>query len=197
MEDLRVVFASNLIALRKQNEMSQLELGDRLNYSDKTISKWERAEGLPDVPTLKALSQIFNVSTDWLLEPHDNEWVPPVERINVRNIIHVAILGIWTAAILVFVILWLLDIRFWLIFAYALPVTFITLLVLNSVFYQGRHNMWITHGLVLSVFVAIYFAFYLNAGKDLWPLVFVAAPCHIITYLSFRIKKRGRKRRIK
>lgn len=190
MEDLKVVFASNLISIRKQYGMSQLELGEKLNYSDKTISKWERAEGLPDVITLKALADTFKVSTDWFLSPHDNEWIPPAEHINVKNIIHVAILGIWTAAILVFVILWLLNIKFWLIFAFALPVTFITLLVLNSVFYQGKHNMWITHGLLLSIFAVIYLIFYYESGTDIWPIVFVAVPCHIIIFLSFHIKKR-------
>ena len=190
MEDLRIIFASNLISIRKQNGMSQLELGEKLNYSDKTVSKWERAEGLPDVITLKAISEIFNVTTDWLLSPHDNEWAPPVERINVKNIIHVSVLGIWTAAILAFVILWILDIKYWLIFAFALPLTFITLLVLNSVFYQGKNNMWITHGLLLSIFTVIYLVFYYNQHLDLWPLIFVAVPCHIIVFLSFHIKKR-------
>ena len=190
MDDLKIIFASNLIAIRKQCGMSQLELGEKLNYSDKTISKWERAEGLPDVITLKAISEIFNVTTDWLLAPHDNEWVPPVEHINVKNIIHISVLGIWTAAILAFVILWIMDIKYWLIFAFALPLTFITLLVLNSVFYQGKNNMWITHGLLLSVFAVIYLVFYYGQHVDLWPLVFVAVPCHIIVFLSFHIKKR-------
>ena len=189
MEDLKVVFASNLIALRKQAGLSQLELGETLNYSDKTISKWERAEGLPDVVTLKALADYFKVSTDWLLSPHDNEWIPPAEHINVKNIIHISILGIWTIATLAFVILWLLDIKAWMIFAFALPVTLVTLLVLNSVFYQGKNNMWITHGLLLSIFIVIYLAFY-NHGADLWPLVFVAIPSHVIVFLAFHIKKR-------
>ena len=189
MEDLKVVFAANLIAIRKQQGISQLELGEVLNYSDKTISKWERAEGLPDVITLKALADYFSVSTDWFLTPHDNEWIPPKEHISVNHIITIAILGIWTAAILVFVILWLIDIKYWLIFSFALPASFITLLVLNSVFYRGKHNMWITHGLLLSIFLVIYFIF-LSGGKDIWPLIFVAIPCHTIVGLSFHIKKR-------
>jgi len=186
MEDLKVIFASNLIAVRKKNGMSQMELGEKLSYSDKTISKWERAEGLPDVVTLKALSEIFNVSTDWFLSPHDNQWVPPAERINLKNIVSISIIGIWTVATLAFIILWMLGIKLWLIFPCALPVTFIVWLILNSIFYRGRHNMWLTHCLLLSLFGVVYFLF----GRDLWPLVFVAVPCHTIVFLSFHIKKR-------
>ena len=48
MEDLKLIFASNLIRLRTSAGMKQSELGEQLNYSDKSISKWERAEALPD-----------------------------------------------------------------------------------------------------------------------------------------------------
>ena len=186
MEDLKVVFASNLIAVRKKSGMSQMELGEKLSYSDKTVSKWERAEGLPDVPTLKALSEIFSVSTDWLLSPHDNQWVPPTETINVKNIVSISIIGLWTASVLAFVILWILGHKLWIIFPATTPVMFVVWLVLNSIFFRGKNNMWLTHCLLLSLFVVVYFIF----GPEIWPLVFVAIPCHTIVFLSFHIKKR-------
>lgn len=190
MEDLKVTFASNLITLRKQFNMSQLELGEKLNYSDKTVSKWERAEGLPDVVTLKAISEIFSVSTDWLLTPHEEKWVPQPERLNANNVVSIALLGIWTLAILAFVILWTLDIKFWLIFVFALPIFFITWLVLNSVFYQGKHNMWLVHGLLLSIFAVVYFSLF---QYNIWELFIVAVPAHTIVCLSFHLKKRRKK----
>ena len=42
MEDLKVIFAQNLIALRKQMKLTQIELAEKINYSDKAVSKWER-----------------------------------------------------------------------------------------------------------------------------------------------------------
>ena len=53
MEDIKDIVAVNLTNLRKANKITQLELAEKLNYSDKAISKWERGESLPDVVTLK------------------------------------------------------------------------------------------------------------------------------------------------
>ena len=68
MEDLKAIFAENLSALRKKKGWTQLELAERLNYSDKAVSKWERGESLPDVTILKKISQLFEVTVDYLLE---------------------------------------------------------------------------------------------------------------------------------
>ena len=53
MEDLKQIFAENLSALRKKKGWTQMELAERLHYSDKAVSKWERGESLPDVVILK------------------------------------------------------------------------------------------------------------------------------------------------
>ena len=48
--------------------MTQAELAERLNYSDKAISKWERAESIPDIYILKRLADMFGVTVDWLIK---------------------------------------------------------------------------------------------------------------------------------
>ena len=75
MVDLKLVIASNIIRLRTEAGMTQSELGAKLNYSDKSISKWERAESLPDANVLKQMSEIFGVSMDYLFSTND-EWKP-------------------------------------------------------------------------------------------------------------------------
>ena len=74
--ELKLVAASNLIRLRTAKGLTQAELGAMLNYSDKTISKWERGEAIPDAYVLTRLSDIFSVSVDFLLSSHD-EWERP------------------------------------------------------------------------------------------------------------------------
>ena len=59
MDELKLIFASNLIRLRTAAGMTQAELGEQLNYSDKSISKWERGEAIPDAAVLKRMSEIF------------------------------------------------------------------------------------------------------------------------------------------
>lgn len=54
-------------ALRKENKMTQKQLADRMNISDKTISKWERGLGCPDVSLLHELSDILKVNIEKIL----------------------------------------------------------------------------------------------------------------------------------
>ena len=67
LAELKLVVASNLIKLRTGAGMTQAELGALLNYSDKTISKWERGEAIPDAFVLTKLAELFHVSVDNIL----------------------------------------------------------------------------------------------------------------------------------
>ena len=195
MDELKLITASNLIKLRTGAGLTQAELGSMLNYSDKTVSKWERAESLPDAFVLKQLASIFGVTVDYLLCAHDEwEWepAPEPERDNGAGfstgvVTLVAVTGIWTLAAFMFVIFWIIGSLQWIIFAAAVPVTVITLLVFNCVWRQGRDNVWIVAALVLSIFLLIYLTL---LKFNLWQLVFVLVPAEIIVFLSFRIKRR-------
>ncbi|HBD87056.1 MAG TPA: hypothetical protein DC001_06485, partial [Clostridiales bacterium] len=157
MDEARLAVASNLIRLRTDAGMTQAELGEKLNYSDKTISKWERAEAIPDAFVLKQIGELFHVSVDFLLRTHDQWEMPEGElqtggyKYSSAAITMVSITSIWTLAVLAFAVFWILGSIYWHIFAYAVPVSLITLLVLNSVFNEGKHNYYIVSALVLSV----------------------------------------------
>ncbi len=192
MDELKLITASNLIKLRTDAGMTQAELGSRLNYSDKTVSKWERAESVPDAFVLKQLGEIFGVSVDYLLSEHD-EWEHAPRQgqgkktsFSTGVVTLVSVMGIWTLAVFMFVIFWILGSLQWIIFAAAVPVTVITLLVFNCVWRQGRNNVWIVAALVLSVFLLIYLTL---LRFNLWQLFLVLIPAEIIVFLSFRIRR--------
>lgn len=54
--------------LRKEKEMTQAQLADKMNVTDKAVSKWERGLSCPDVGTLPRLAEIFGVSVDELMQ---------------------------------------------------------------------------------------------------------------------------------
>ena len=58
--------------LRKQNNLSQQDLANKLNVSNKTISKWECGNSVPDIEILNSLAKIFNVSIDKLVNEQDD-----------------------------------------------------------------------------------------------------------------------------
>ena len=53
--------------LRKANGMTQRDLADKLNVSDKTVSRWERDETAPDISLLPVIADLFGITTDELL----------------------------------------------------------------------------------------------------------------------------------
>ena len=191
MDDLKVITASNIINLRTAKGMTQAELGELLNYSDKSVSKWERAEAVPDAYVLKNMSEIFGVSVDYLLSSHDS-WERPesfkkAERNFHSKVITVLVIfGIWTLAFFIYIIGWLLEANWWLLFVYAVPVSLITFLVLNSVWEQGKNNRHIIYALVASIFITVYITF---RSYNPWQILLLLIPAELIVFLSFRIKK--------
>ena len=71
MDECRAAVAANLIRLRTAAGLTQSALGDKLNYSDKSVSKWERGDAAPDVFVMKQIADIYGVTVDYLLQPHE------------------------------------------------------------------------------------------------------------------------------
>ena len=197
MDERKATIASNLIKLRLAAGMTQAELGEKLNYSDKSISKWERGDVTTDVFVLIQIADIFGVDVDYLLKPH-NEIEPVIYNKPVNTATYttnmitlVTVLGIWTVALFVFVILWICGMVVGLVFVYAVPVSLVTLLVLNSVWNGGRKNRFIIAALVLSIIGTVYLTF---LSRNLWQLWLLAIPSLLLVFLGARIYRSAQKR---
>ena len=194
MEDLKRTVAANLVALRTGTGQTQAMLAQSLHYSDKAVSKWERAESLPDVAVLKELAARYGVTVDYLLTEHDGEVSLPEHenRISRQMITVVSVLGIWTLATLIYVIFWILGQNLWMLWLGVLPLTFIDLLVFNSLWNGGRYNRWIVGALVLSLFVLVYGCLH---RFHPWQIFLVTVPAELLVFLSFKIRRRTQKPR--
>ena len=194
MDDLKKVVAGNIIKLRTSMNLTQAQLGEKLNYSDKSISKWERGESVPDVFVLKTIADMAGVTVDYIITPHDPDEEVQIEaktpRYSRRFITLTVLAGIWALAVLVFVVLWLCGIFNWLVFIYAIPVSLITLLVLNSVWGDRSWNLYIISGLVWGIICSVY----LTAIKfNWWQLFLLGIPAQIIIIFAFSIRRRPKK----
>ena len=192
-EELKLITASNLINLRTAAGMTQAELGALLNYSDKTISKWERAEAIPDAFVLCRLSEIFGISVDDLLRSHD-EWKPiPTEEpeteevsYSTNRIIAMAVLIVWTLALTAFVALWLAHIIAWQVFVIALPVSILVYLIMICYFHKRKYLQHVIALFVLSIFVAAFLLSYPRYTP--WQLFLIAVPAEILVYLGCNLR---------
>ena len=198
LSELKLISASNIIKLRTGAGLTQAELGEKLNYSDKTISKWERGEAIPDAYVLTQMAEIFGVTVDYLLSSHD-AWESPEQQAarqeeagySVNMIIAISVLGVWTMALTIFVLLWLFDIILWETFIVALPVSILTYMVLICVFRRRQHLQFVIAAFVLSMFILLYFT--LPMQKP-WQLFLIAIPAEIIVFLSCNIRRRPGKK---
>ena len=71
MENIREIISQNITHLRKEKNLTQVELAKKINFSDKAISRWEKGEVVPDIETIYALSEIFEVPVSAILEKKD------------------------------------------------------------------------------------------------------------------------------
>lgn len=192
MEELKNIIADNLINLRKANKLTQLELAEKLNYSDKAISKWERGESLPDIVILKQLADMYNVGVDYIVSAHTDEdkakYKMPKPELNNKLIITLlACLSVWILATILYINFKVLfDHYYWMIWIWALPLTSIVLIVFSGIW--GKKSF-----VIASVSVLIWtliLATYLQLLKyNIWSLFLLGIPAQLATSLSGKIKR--------
>ncbi len=202
-EKLKLQLGANIAALRKRSGMTQAALAEQINFSDKAVSKWERGESFPDVPTLMELAQVFEVSVDDLLKDPDAlpENVGKVEQVmgkavertlrrkaDKRIIEKLCTLLVWFVALFVFVVLSSFEVpKSWLAFFYAVPTTCIVLLSLRSAWRDFRTNKWLITGIMWGSLISLYMSLLLLADLNLWRIFLLGIPGQIAIILWFRM----------
>jgi len=188
MEELKPIIARNIARLRQQAGMTQWELAEKLHYSDKAVSKWERGESIPDVGVLKQIADLFRVTVDSLLKadpaPPDAPSADGASLHTRRLVAAITMLGVAALAILMFIIL-----RTWLVPVYMLPAATIVWLVFNTLWFDRRRNrliisilMWVTLLCVCITFAAF--------GISQWETLLLGVPGQIIIWLCFQFSGR-------
>lgn len=212
MEDLKSIIAENITALRKGSSMTQIELAERLNYSDKAISKWERGESVPDITVLKTIADMFGVTVDYLLVrehisedqelseeeilKHEREEKKQEKKKRLKKthsiVAAMSVLLVWLIATLLFVIL---DaslngtLRHLLVFPYAVVASTIVWLVFNSMWFNKRRNYLIISIMIWAIAVAVHITV-LAGGHNLWQIYLLGIPGQIIIALWSIIGKK-------
>ena len=198
MNDIKTTVAKNISELRQKKGLTQLELAEKLNYSDKAVSKWERAESIPDVSVLLSIADLFGVSLDYLVrEDHGEslppELLPPKQTEYRRGVITaLSVLLVWLVTVAVFVTLSVFckgHAGLWLAFIYAVPVSAVVWLVLNSVWFNPMLNFLIVSVLMWSTILAIYLTL-LTAGHNIWMLYLLGIPGQLIILFWSAVRKR-------
>lgn len=192
MDDIRQTIADNILALRSDKGMTQLELAEVLNYSDKAVSKWERGESIPDVITLKAISDLFGVTVDYIITPHK-----PGEKRKGSNTVRnnhifitlISVVGVWILGTCVFSISSIVGEGLWISFVACVPVSCLVLMIFNSIWGRPKLNLLCISAFMWSFLLTIYLIFIVYTEANLWPLFFIGVPAQVAFSLGLGIRK--------
>ena len=202
-EKVKARIGSNIAYYRKKIGMTQAGLGEKLNYSDKAVSKWERGDSIPDVLTLMQIASLFEVTVDALLG--DVNALPEnpgkLERAmtqvsekalrrkaNKNIILALSTTLVWFVALLVFVILSTLNIAHsGLAFLYAVPANAIVLLSLRSAWRDFRWNKALISTIVWGSLASIYASIFAFVDFNAWKILLLGIPGQVAIFLWFRM----------
>ncbi|HEY8365253.1 MAG TPA: helix-turn-helix transcriptional regulator, partial [Haloplasmataceae bacterium] len=188
------LIAENLIYYRKANNLTQLQLAEKLNYSDKSISKWERGEGLPDIFVLHTICELFGITLNDLTR---KKKVKVRTHTRSRAFVTLVSIGIcWFIAIIAFVLLKILIPRFtysWLAFIYAIPISAIILIVFSGLWWNRIIMFLSTSVLTWTIPLSIYLSIHYN---NIWMLFYCAIPIQIILILWFILRYDHKKKNL-
>lgn len=198
MSELRFIVGKNIQTLRTTKGLTQQQLAEHLNYSDKTVSKWERGESLPDIVVLKMIADYFQVSLDYIVEethPVGSNHHSDTKAIYKRNCYIITASSIFMVVLVAGLLFGILEMLLpgtaypWLCYAYGIPAAMIVWLVFNSLWFNPRKNYIIVSLLVWSILMALFCTF-LVTGYKIWQVLLVGVPAQAIIYLWSRLRNK-------
>lgn len=203
-EEIAEIVANNLVSLRKDRGLTQGELAEKFNYSDKSISKWEHGELVPDLATLQNLADFYGVTIDYFTHKPTEDtkllYAKSKDDIILRNRIIVCclwVLGVWTIASVACGGILILHqentYSFWMPFIWAIPVSFLVLMAYARRFKLSAHLVAYRICFSWALLVAAYLEIGLHIENNLgWNLAFVfiiGIPLTFISLLMGRFSK--------
>ena len=191
--------ANNIKTLRQQFGLKQSELGEKIAYSDKTVSKWENGTSVPDIRALYAIAEVFGLKVDDLIKPDAAEKSVTLTKQEVKEnhaneiaMVCLSVLSAWMVATFIYFTVWFIKgISIWQLFVWAVCPSALMLYRFNRI---NANIKWV-NTLTLSIFLwSLIVALYLQLLKfHLWPLFFIGIPTQAMIVISTLFRKRKKR----
>ena len=179
-EELKSCVGGNIARLRRDAGWTQADLAEKLNYSDKAVSKWERAESMPDLLTLVQMAELFGTDVNQLLGTAQTPAEPAqqlsagkahrTKRIADKGVIQkLSSILVWFVALFIYTMLDSFDVPYgWMAFFFAIPVNAIVLLSLRSAWKVYTWNKLLVSAIMWGSLLCIFLMFHLTTKVNLW-----------------------------
>lgn len=198
-EQLRENIAKNIASLRKEKGMTQAELAEALNYSDKSVSKWERGDGIPDILVIHKIAELFGVTLNDIIS-EEIVVKKKGEKPHLTNRIIIPLLSVGLVFLvfsLVFAIMTIFEFnlpRTWLVFVLAIPVACIPLVVFAAIWWDLPQRFICVTALVWSTVLFLGLAF---ESEKILSVIITAGIFQVLVILWFIMRYRSKKRKEK
>lgn len=194
MENIKEIIAKNLVELRKGHKMTQQALAEKLNYTDKAISRWEHAETLPDIETLCRICDIYGVKFEYLLQkeqPKNRAKNPNIKKEGIGGKIIttlIAISTVWLIVTVLYALMWQKEP--WTLFIWALPATALVAGICNYFFFGSKIYRIISSSFfVWLTLLTVYIELLTRNSDNIWSIFIIGIPVQAILILFENIKK--------
>lgn len=199
MDNIKDTIKTNLVRLRKEKKMTQLELAEKINYSDKAISRWEKGEVTPDIETLDKLSKIYDVPIETFFAKTEKKFryfkLKKIEMGNKLAISLLAVLSVWIIALFYFIYMdFRDDTSAWTIFLWAIPVSCIVGIIFNAIWGKRIFLFVLVSLLIWTLITAFCVQMLINYNDFPWFVYIVGIPLQIGTILTSFISPRRHKK---
>lgn len=197
---LKSIIANNIAYFRKRSGLTQGKLAELINYSDKSVSKWERGDGMPDVMVLLKLAEVFDVTVnDLVSEDKPEEKVLPSRQRRHILIDIMSIILVWLVAAVAFVGLRVFAPEFdtaWICYILAIPASAIVHLVFACIWWNHTVQFFSISFVVWTCALGIQMVFhsYITAFSNISLIYICAAVLQVLAlawtlYRNFKKKK--------
>lgn len=187
-KDVKPIIAENLTMLRKKKGITQAELAERLDYSDKAVSRWEHGETLPDINVLCELCDFYGVTLDFLVQKGDGQIKEDTQsrKLLINNIIvcALAVSIVWLVATTIFIYGNTLKevSNFWIAFIWAIPMSCVAVLRLGREWLPRTAKMIIWSLFLWTLITAVVLHF---ISRGLWLFYVAGVPAQVIIILKY------------
>ena len=202
-QEVKNLVAQNMAVFRKKCGLTQSELADKLNYSDKSVSKWERAEGIPDFYVLTKMADIFGVGVgDFLLKEGQKaksvkEDIAPLSRRSKLVITALAVALVWlfaTVLYFVFSIVGMESLYLGLVYYCAIPVSAIVTTVFTMLWFPKLYSGISVAVLIWSLAFGTFFYIPLSAMKYVFAIAAALQVLEVLWYVFLWLRSRDKKK---
>lgn len=199
MENLEQIVAQNLTELRKSKKWTQAELAEKINYSDKSVSKWERGEALPDLNVLTQMADLFGVTLDFFVTENAaaerSDFESPKSALGFRiGVELLAVCAVWLVALSLFLFgSTTLQIKqIWMVLIWAVPASALVM-VIFSIRWKFRVCTIVFESILCwTALTSVFLQMLVRYQANLWHLFLIGIPLQGAIILWAQIRKQRR-----